>query len=1019
MRKIAAVLLRRSIDFEVRNEKDFLWPKAAPDVKLLIKTGMLQAMAKTETQLCKAIGNICASLACYICDPAESPEGWNDLLPCLMGMWAIPGPNAARQRETAINVLAQVVLPMKDTIRAQQGQLAGLLQAGFADQDAMVRASTVNLVCEMVEAWDKEEWTPLQPVLPVMLECIKSCGQDENALKCILEALVSTADEEPNFFKPRMGDFIKFFQALAVDKNIDETHRVIGLEWMIAVAEGKKKTLIKWVPNVCEDIIGTCMEMMMECDDDDDWLSRLYDEEGDDDDTAFAAGEQNVDHLVDALGIELTKAALFKKIGEYVGRPNWQAKHAAMVAIKQTVEYIDEEHTTAFAELALQHIGYQDQAAGRIGSARVRHAALEAIGQLAIDQVPHFQEGMYPTVIPALLGRFDDPEERVSAMALSAFVNFGDEVDDTVMAEHSGVLMGKLKEKLQCQHRGIRQETLTCIAVIASCLEEQFAQYYDDIMPTVKWCVQNCKDDKERMLRGKAFECMSLLGLAVGRKKFAPDVMQAMTEMASMPMKADDVQKDYIKEAMERIAKTLKEEFATFLPQLLPQIVGELALPNPTVEANAIDDTDDEEEEDMLSVRTIDGKKVSIKSSRFTDMKNAVELLLAVVQETGKAFGPFVVDTAKALVPLLETTDQMSYLCHELRSEAFSVWGELIKTAAKLPNGEQTSRELLVTFLDKVIAGSEKEEDAETITEVARGIQKALENAPKGSLTDVQFNKVKDFLIKKLQEAFELRDKQGLETDSEDEDAVANADREEEREDEETRRIALAAVFGSLMSANTNAFMGICDSIIIPLMQKWLQSSNHEDLILAFNLISDIFEHLKGQSQALWPMFIQQLGTGLTHKEPDVRVAASYATNLAMRVPEFATFQNGEVAKQMFEILATVVVKSPKPKNKDTNGKLAYDNAIAALTVACIHCPHLAPEGNVDRLWDEAIFQRLPIRYDEDESQKLNEYLFDKVSAQDPNTLGANSCRLPKLLGLFSDIYSTNFIFYNFYFYLI
>ena len=162
-------------------------------------------------------------------------------------------------------------------------------------------------------------------------------------------------------------------------------------------------------------------------------------------------------------------------------------------------------------------------------------------------------------------------------------------------------------------------------------------------MPTVKWCVQNCKDDKERMLRGKAFECMSLLGLAVGRKKFAPDVMQAMTEMASMPMKADDVQKDYIKEAMERIAKTLKEDFATFLPQLLPQIVGELALPNPTVESGAIEESEEEDEEDMLSVRTQDGKKVSIKSSRFTDMKNAVELLLAIVQETGKAFGPFVV----------------------------------------------------------------------------------------------------------------------------------------------------------------------------------------------------------------------------------------------------------------------------------------------------------------------------------------------------------------------------------------
>ena len=35
-----------------------------------------------------------------------------------------------------------------------------------------------------------------------------------------------------------------------------------------------------------------------------------------------------------------------------------------------------------------------------------------------------------------------------------------------------------------------------------------------------------------------------------------------------------------------------------------------------------------------------------------------------------------------------------------------------------------------------------------------------MEGAPPGALSDAHFNKVKDFLIKKLQEAFELRDRQ-------------------------------------------------------------------------------------------------------------------------------------------------------------------------------------------------------------------------------------------------------------------
>ena len=66
------------------------------------------------------------------------------------------------------------------------------------------------------------------------------------------------------------------------------------------------------------------------------------------------------------------------------------------------------------------------------------------------------------------------------------------------------------------------------------------------------------------------------------------------------------------------------------------------------------------------------------------------------------------------------------------------------------------------------------------------------------------------------------------------------------------------------------------------------------------------------------------------------------------------------------------MVHSKKPSNKDTNGKLALDNAIAALVIACINAPQHAPGGQVDQIW-EGLLTKLPIRFDEDESQKLNE----------------------------------------------
>ena len=65
-----------------------------------------------------------------------------------------------------------------------------------------------------------------------------------------------------------------------------------------------------------------------------------------------------------------------------------------MTAVKQTVEYIDEEHVLQCAEMLLQHINNPHM--------RVRYAVLEAIGQLAIDHTPYFQENAHAKVQPII-----------------------------------------------------------------------------------------------------------------------------------------------------------------------------------------------------------------------------------------------------------------------------------------------------------------------------------------------------------------------------------------------------------------------------------------------------------------------------------------------------------------------------------------------------------------------------------------------------------------------------------------
>lgn len=60
---------------------------------------------------------------------------------------------------------------------------------------------------------------------------------------------------------------------------------------------------------------------------------------------------------------------------------------------------------------------------------------------------------------------------------------------------------------------------VTSIASVADTAEEKFVPYYDLFMPSLKHIVENAVQKELRLLRGKTIECISLIGLAVGKEK--------------------------------------------------------------------------------------------------------------------------------------------------------------------------------------------------------------------------------------------------------------------------------------------------------------------------------------------------------------------------------------------------------------------------------------------------------------------------------------------------------------------
>ena len=65
----------------------------------------------------------------------------------------------------------------------------------------------------------------------------------------------------------------------------------------------------------------------------------------------------------------------------------------------------------------------------------------------------------------------------------------------------------------------VLEQVVTSIASVADTAEEKFVPYYDLFMPSLKHIVENAVQKELRLLRGKTIECVSLIGLAVGKEK--------------------------------------------------------------------------------------------------------------------------------------------------------------------------------------------------------------------------------------------------------------------------------------------------------------------------------------------------------------------------------------------------------------------------------------------------------------------------------------------------------------------
>jgi importin-5 len=778
-----------------------------------------------------------------------------------------------------------------------------------------------------------------------------------------------------------------------------------------------------------EQLLALNIEWMLDVEEDvNAWTAQAdADDEEEIDGEAMTIGEENFDRIAEQCAEKETLETsfmplLFKVIRTILAAPNadWKHTRSAVMAVSQIVEYIDED--------ADQGAAWVDQCVNFLlpflnhAHPRVRYSAFQAIGQVAYDHEPYVQETHYEALLPAIVLGMDDTNIRVATNAVSSFCAIGEELDQEALEPYLEDIMTKLFTRLQQgQSKSMQEQCLSAIAVVGEAAEDLFLPYYGTVMPALKQIIATATGEDKRVLRGKAFECASLVGVAVGKETFQKDaheVMQMMAGCFQAGFAADDPTREYAHEAAGRIATILQKDFKPYLPALLPSIFTILAQKPQEV------DVDDADKEDEMTYGYSKGKVMALKTSVLDEMSESLTLIADMIEALEEEFCEYLPATCTHLMPLLEFP-----VSEDVQEKAYHTWEMVVESARNSAEKGKCDKsvvgQLAGEFLKTTVARMAEYQQGEGQDTSALASLQAQSNAVSGVIRkagtgvlakgDVQdlvkvimelLGRVTVGANEPVQPVRKLRGKEAKAKSADSDDEESDIDEGEATH--QSVRFALVDVAGALMRSSRLEFVELGLPILMELVKKLLQGNASEaDRSLALYIADDVVDCLGELSVPYWNIFMEHACHSITDKCPTVRQFSANVIGHGSRQQIFAQIA-APAATQLAKLLQKHGERHRRRRAVNAEAKqvaLAVDAAIRALGLICEH-----QEKNVGgdctsawRMW----LSHMPLRYDTELGQKAHAQLLELV-VKNHSVVTAPE-QLPRVLAIFADVYKTRF----------
>jgi len=831
-------------------------------------------------------------------------------------------------------ILSRLTFAVSDKLLPMVATLAGLFQGTLQDQQSKeVRLAALTAASSLIQALSnlEDQLQHLQVLIPAMFGVVGGAlnEQDEESARSALEDLISVAEEAPKFFRRSMDPLVHMCFTIADAKQLENETRFLAVEMLLTLSE-QAPAMMRKQTTFLNNIVPLALQLMLVVDEVDPaaWNSTT-DDDDDDDMTSLDVGKDCLDRLPLSIGGKAIFAQAFRAdlVPAFLEHPEWKYRHAALCCISQVAEGCKKQ-MVEHLELVLRQI------AARFGDPhpRVRWAAINAMGQLETDLGPDLQNTHHGLVLPALIAVMDDAANpRVQSHAAAAIINFTENCDKGVLGQYLEALLGKLVALLLGGQRIVQEQAITAIASVADCVEEGFAGYYGRIMPTLKQMLLSCPSKEHRLLRGKTMECISLIGIAVGREVFLPDAKEVMDQFLATQTAAldpDDPQASYLLQAWGRVAKALKHDFIPYLHVVMPPLLKAADIKVDVQVGDIGDEDDGEEEEEGIStvlVETDSGtKKVALKTSALEEKATACNMLVCYFAELQEGMFPWIESVAQVMVPLI------SFVYHEeVRTAAAALMPELIKSAvmsaqAGMCDAGYVARLCEVVFAKVIPAIIEDPEPAVQLT-LVEALHEACGNVGAGCLgTPERVGEALGALAKVAEEVLDrTEERAGAAKDEDFDEDEAEALGEAAENDAEL----LDGVCTALASVTRNHPEAVAEKIreTLPVYGKLIASGVTSLRRIGLCALDEVLENLgvfgQGFVSELLAVLLQYSGDPAA----EVRQAAVYGLGVCAQFggPTFAA-AGGEVAARLMTLMQ-------HPQARAEENVHASDNAASAL----------------------------------------------------------------------------------------